>query len=313
MPWGRALALIARRRAILVGLTIAAITNVECAAGRRGRFPADLGEIELAGGVPAARQVFSLGDAAGRLDAGLVDDFVRRFSKRSSWNDWSERFARYVEFLAAVRAAAREWPGGVRLLSPSAPKADRERVKDYLALLGLELREARGHYTALASDSGPAKEHSAWLGAAGVDLPAVATKLNSGETVPIVVERAMQPLPLPQFWEAHVFERGHPPIADLVHDRASALLYAALLTLDDETLRFLAGRPRLVMTLRDEAAGAFSAFARRLRIHAGAVDLPGGPDAEPIWRDLTGRKPADTEAFVEALFTKDDGRAGGVL
>ncbi|MCA1651725.1 MAG: hypothetical protein LC753_16130, partial [Acidobacteria bacterium] len=54
-------------------------------------------------------------------------------------------------------------------------------------------------------------------------------------------------------------------------------------------------------------AGAFAAFGRSVRVDAGRVLVPGGPDAEAAWQTLTGADPARPAAFVRRLF-KDSGR-----
>ena len=122
-----------------------------------------------------------------------------------------------------------------------------------------------------------------------------------GETVPLPLD--------PSIWRDTLLERQTPDgqlIAAILSDRRTALVYHGLAALDDETLGWL-GPDRDTLRYLRHQAGAFAAFGRSVRVNAGRVVVPGGPDAEAAWQTLTGADPARPAAFVRRLF-KDGGR-----
>jgi hypothetical protein len=266
------------------------------------------GEVRLVAGVTAARRVLSLGGSEGRSDADWLVDVVHRFEGAGDWSDSVGRLERYLEAMQAIRQAATQWPSGVRVPAPAAPNTERDAVKRFLELLGLSIHEDHGRLTAIVDDSTSATERAAWLAAGGVNVAAVAERLNAGEAVAVSIGESVLPLPLPAFWETSVYQRGHINVVDILRDRSTAFLYAGLLALDDETLRFLADRPKVVRRLHDEAAAAFAAFGRSLRIRGGVIDLPGGSTTEALWRALVDHPSTQPEAFVADLFGRDNGR-----
>ena len=77
----------------------------------------------------------------------------------------------------------------------------------------------------------------------------------------------------------------------VMNDRRAALLSHGLAALDDETLRYLAERPSLVLDLYDpRRVGAFAAFAGSLRIRRQAVVVPGGEAGLAIWEAVVDEK-----------------------
>jgi len=119
------------------------------------------------------------------------------------------------------------------------------------------------------------------------------------------------PLPLPApIWIDAVFD-GHATARTLagaiLGSRGASLLYCGLLSLDDETRAWFAGKPRLIADLASRHAAAFMTAAPGLRIADGTMRVPGGKDAEPAWAALVGRNATDPEAFVRALVSQRDG------
>lgn len=119
------------------------------------------------------------------------------------------------------------------------------------------------------------------------------------------------PLPLPaSIWIDAVFEGHATPrtlAGAILGSRSASLLYCGLLSLDDDTRTWFAGKPRLIAELASRHAAAFMTAAPGLRIADGAVRVPGGKDAEPAWAALVGRNATDSEAFVRALASQRDG------
>jgi hypothetical protein len=287
-------------------LVIAAMA-IGTAQARAGE--ADLwGELRVVGGVEAARRVFSLGPQDHRVDAEWLPDFTHRYGQLESWPIAAQRLQTYLRYLNQVQQAAAAWPGGVRAPASSDPAAQRERARNFLELIGLKVSDSGGQARVNLDDSKSDLEHVDWLAAAGLDVRAIVTRLNAGETVRISLGESILPLPLPTFWPGVVFKTGTTPIESLLADRGWTFLYVGLLALDDETLGFVAAHPALLQALHDDAP-TFAAFAAgSFRVRNGHVDLPGGPDAELIWRGLVGRPSGEPENFLRELVRRDEGR-----
>ena len=86
------------------------------------------------------------------------------------------------------------------------------------------------------------------------------------------------PLPLPPaVWVAAVFGGRPPPqglMSAILESRDAALLGYGLLSLDDDTRAWLAGRPDLIAEIASRHAPAFVLAAPALRVTAGMVRVP---------------------------------------
>jgi hypothetical protein len=286
-----------------------AVASIAMGAARAWAAEAELwGELRVPGGVEAARRVFSLGPQDHRVESEWLPDFTHRFGQFESWPSASQRLQTYLRYLDQVRQAALALPGGIRAPAPSDTASERDRARNFLELIGLKVSDTGGPARISLADSKPDLEHADWLAAAGVDVRAIATRLNAGEAVRISLGESILPLPLPTFWTTAVFKTGAMPIESLLSDRGWTFLYVGLLALDDETLGFLAAHPGLLQALHDDAP-AFAAFAAEsFRVRNGRVDLAGGPDTESIWRGLVGRPSTEPENFLRELVGRDGGR-----
>ena len=119
------------------------------------------------------------------------------------------------------------------------------------------------------------------------------------------------PLPLPaSIWIEAIFNGRATPrtlAAAILASRGASLLYCGLLSLDDDTRAWFAGKPRLLSDLASRHAAGFMTAAPGVRIAGGTVRVPGGTDAEPAWAALVGRSATDAESFVRALVSEHDG------
>ncbi len=118
------------------------------------------------------------------------------------------------------------------------------------------------------------------------------------------------PLPLPAFWQATLGRGNTPLLVSMLRSRGAMLTYHGLMSLDAGTLADFAGRPALLRDIVNNgtASAAFAAFAAGLRIGDEGVVTPGGADDRALWQSLAGADPADADAFVRALLTRDGGR-----
>lgn len=97
-------------------------------------------------------------------------------------------------------------------------------------------------------------------------------------------------------------------LAAVLADERAALLCRGLAGLDDETLAFYADHPDLLTYLHEHAAPAFAAFGASVRVRDGRLEVPGGPDAEPLWEAAVLARVDAPDAFVRALFADPGAR-----
>jgi hypothetical protein len=265
------------------------------------------GEIGLPGGASAARRVAGLGDPGDHLDSAVLLDFVRREVARGS-TPASIEFQRYVREMEAIQAATGQWPDGFALPTLRTSKDERDKIERTLEALGLALRRRAGSYVVEFDGSKDAVQRIEWLKTADIDVASVVAQLNFGQRTVVRLRETALPLPIPDFWQTQVFEKGVLPILTIMRDRSAAFTYLGLLALDDETLTFLATRPSFVRRMGRDGGGALAVFGRSLRVRGGVVECPGGPDAANIWEQLVGRKTQDAEQFILSVLTKDGGR-----
>ena len=91
----------------------------------------------------------------------------------------------------------------------------------------------------------------------------------------------------------------------LLRDPGMARLYWAMSRMDSETRNALwqsQGLKKLV-----PVAAVLDFYGGHISVRAGKVIVPGGPKAEPEWKDLVGVSPTSPGEFVTRLLAKDDG------
>ncbi|HZR56614.1 MAG TPA: hypothetical protein VFA74_07060 [Terriglobales bacterium] len=91
----------------------------------------------------------------------------------------------------------------------------------------------------------------------------------------------------------------------MIRDSSLARLYWAMTHIDAETrdaLRQSVGLRKLLPN-----ADILDFYGSHIAIRSGRVLVPGGPDAEPVWKDLVGASPESPGEFVPRLLAKDKG------
>jgi hypothetical protein len=215
--------------------------------------------------------------------------------------------ARFQSSLAAIQ------PGGAGVtLAMATAKTDRNRLKDFLDLLGLKLREKNKSFTVERTDSKQAAERLRELADLGIDPGRLATRLNAGEIVLIQVPTETVPIPLSaKLWSEAIFQR---PVAaaalfgTIMSDRRAALVAHGLAALDDETLKFLSENPAVLTRLYEHDAAGFAASGDALRIREGRVVVPGGADGVRAWEAVLDERVTRPDRFVRELFGASQGR-----
>lgn len=267
------------------------------------------GTVPVPGGASAARLSLALGSSGDRPDELWLLDFVDRYVALGN-REIGPLADRYFQFMAGAEAYFATQPDGCALPPPGADRTAVDRARECLGWLGLRVRERGGANVAEPESSRTAEERRGWLQAAGIDaLPLVAT-LNEGGRATAHIPRSDVPLPLPRFWSFHIFnaDAGSPDIASITRHADVALIYAGLLSLDDDTLAFFDNNVDLLRTQTRDDPVAFAMFGRSLRIRDGRLEPPGGEDAAALWEHLAGERLGDPRRFVPALFARDSGR-----
>ncbi|MBI3491010.1 MAG: hypothetical protein HY047_04350 [Acidobacteria bacterium] len=120
------------------------------------------------------------------------------------------------------------------------------------------------------------------------------------------------PVPLTaDVWSDAIFHRRVPReelITSIVADRTATLICHGLISLDDDTLAYLADHSSILSRLAERAAPAFAAFSSGLRIRANRVVPPGRDEAVGLWEAVTQEKVTRVDRFVAQLFELDEGR-----
>lgn len=267
------------------------------------------GEIALPGGGAAARRLFALGDER-RDDASVLLDFIGSYySASGNESGVAQTFRRYVAYVDALDKMLKFWPEGLQLPPKSPQRNERDRWRDLCEQLGLRLREVRDRPVVEADNGSDAQLRASWARALGIDPAAVASQLNGGQRVHLVVPQGVLPLPLPAVWPQILRDRPEESlVARLLTSRSAALLYVALVALDEETLGFFAARPEYLRRLSEEETAVFAAFGRSLHIRNASVMTPGQPADAAVWESLVDERVADAEAFVRRWLRRDHGR-----
>jgi hypothetical protein len=177
-----------------------------------------------------------------------------------------------------------------------------------LAILGYQLRQPCGPDTTLqVADSAKAFLASD----SGFPLAALEEALRAGK--PFVLPYPSSPVPvlfaLSDWTTSSSGAKSGNGKADLVdillHSSASARLYSAFAGMDSETamaLRQSLGLPKLVHFAKE-----LDFYGGHICIRSGKVLVPGGPSAEPAWKELVGADPNSPGEFVTRLMSQDAG------
>ncbi|MFP5378799.1 MAG: hypothetical protein ACLGHP_03420, partial [Vicinamibacteria bacterium] len=149
----------------------------------------------------------------------------------------------------------------------------------------------------------PETEMAARLTAGMTDRPAPGA--GGGPVPPVDVALLFTP----EIW-ADLIPRASPGalFRALVGDRPAMLLHYGLAASDPGIHALVTSDSDLLRWMYRNAAGATALAGASLRLVEGAIEVPGGPDAEPIWEALAGESPRAPASFLRALLSRDQGR-----
>lgn len=269
--------------------------------------------LTVPGGVTAFRRVAGLGDA-GHAPGAVVADYARVFYKSASdQTAGTRKIADYFEFLEKLTAATSGWSNGVSFESAAANKALNEQFKDFAGLAGIHLRNVQNKRVAELETGDDEQKRQAWLTAIDVDVKQLVSRLNAGQTIQCPIPVDQVPLPAATLFKAEVFRDDRFPLLRLVADRSGSLFYMGMLSLDTETRGFVEKNFNLARDIMNSRAAAFAVFGRSIHVRDGALVLPGGADAVPVWEAVIGERISKPADFLKSAMDKDDGHAAYFL
>ena len=249
--------------------------------------------------------------------AGLLIDLVRHLYAAPDADSPAVRAVRrhartvgdFMEAWRAVRAAE-----GSAGLANAGDRPARGRLEDLVEAAGFRLRRSSGEYSVRVDDGDGARARRASLRAAGLRVDDLDRRLNAGEAVAFELPTFEVPLTLTaDVWRDTVLRSrdGDRELLGLciLADRRAALLYHGLLSMPAGTRRFLAANPRLLRDLYEDHAERLALYGRGLAVAGDGdrVAVPGGADAEPLWRSLTSERVDRPDDFIKAVLRQDDG------
>ena len=101
------------------------------------------GDIDLPGGVTAAREVLGLGTETRTASAFLID-FIRTFHQFGDVDSAAiERFELYLRYVRELRGLLAVWPDGMELGKDRLARQTRDRWRTVAEHLGMRLREVK--------------------------------------------------------------------------------------------------------------------------------------------------------------------------
>ncbi len=267
-----------------------------------------LGTASLPGSPEALARLAGLTRAPER--SRLMPEIVRAlYGEQSASLVRLEETRVYIETLENARLAWQTAGAGAGLALPAPGATPAGPVVDALGAIGWRLRREGGKWRL---SEGPAfRLRQRTLQLAGVDVAALALRLEAGEAVPWPVGTFAVPLPLdPAAWRALLGStlRDDAAIAPaILRDRQAALLYYGLIHAGPGTLS-LAASSSDVLALLGRRASAFAAFGSSFALSEGRVVPPGGPSRAAVWELVVQQPVANPSRFLAKLLEHDDGR-----
>ena len=219
----------------------------------------------------------------------------------------SGRPTEYLILLSRYVQQAREL---VTLASPSGVirVSNCEEAAQLLRVLGYRTRQTCGKPATYLETADP--ERAFLTVDSGFPLPDLENTLQGGKPFeyPFTVTRVPAFLTENDWTRAskrNDKESGKDLLDTLLRDPSVARLYWAFSRLDPETRAALQQSPGIRKLV--PLSTALSFYGSHLCIRSGRIVLPGGPSAEPAWKDLVGASPEEPAEFLQKLLTKDKG------
>lgn len=239
---------------------------------------------------------------------------------QASWSQVESRKA-VVEFVEDLAAWRKEF-GRVVTFTTSTPEGQRT-ARRALAWLGIEVSGEPAQWTTeTRTDSGSIRRRR-FVDAIGIPVPTFLSRLRSGQPVVVAPRDEMVPLPLSVAAWREILGEGKLTADDaflhFVQDVRASRMLVTVQSLDAETLEGLAalggtkGIAAPLSVLYEKALDSFAHYPEAISLAGGRFNLPGGREADPIWKDLFSVSPATPAKFLRALYETDSGKGAYVV
>ncbi len=273
------------------------------------------------GGAASIRRLLRLDQ--GRPAAGFLREVneVLLFGGEAQAN-WTQVESRKsaVEFVEDLAEWRREF--GRVVTFDTSTKEGGKQARRALGWLGVEVAGQASGTLETRTDSQSLRRRR-FFEAVGMPVPAFVSRLRAGQ--PVVVSPVDEVVPLPlgvAAWRAILEERKltvDDAFLYFVQNVRASRMLVTVQTLDAGTLESLAslggskGIAAPLAVLYERALDAFAHYPEAISISDGRFNLPGGREADPIWKDVFGVSPATPAKFLRALYETDSGKGAYVV
>jgi VWFA-related protein len=277
-------------------------------------------------GLPSPIQAWVPGGMQALAAVAAIDE---KFSSDNFFTVYAKALARGsvtgpADQVARYQARILAFLGAVARLSPAAGAQDKPatvtmslasdgqlaRTKEVLALFGWMVVNSNGATRIEPGDKEADCPRQAVPQVLGIDEIAMQEALESGKSYGFEIRGDTARLVGGQAWQKilrpdQTFDGG---IAEaFAKDFRLARTYAGLSQMDGASADALVAGVSL-RKLVVEHSTLLADSARLFRVRGNVVEVPGGEQAEALWKSLAGANPRDARRFLRALFAKDGGR-----
>ena len=274
---------------------------------------------EILGGSDALHFLV-LGNAKSRPDRILVDycralnavtSDVASSAIKARWQKMGAAIHEYFARVSALAALGTRQKDRVEILLSLKNKADKQRTEKALGILGLKLKSGKAGLTVESAEGKSQIKKQDTLAALAIDDQGIQETLAAGKAYTLKIEVDSVPVfPAADLWQKGFYDHDHYPggfVEALLTDVRLPQLYLALNSMDRAAADALLAKVPL-RALAERFTAPLSMFSAALAMNGTRAEVPGGNNADAVWRQLAGVGPAEAVPFFEALLNKDDGR-----
>ena len=276
--------------------------------------PAASGTVSIPGGIDALS--FMAHSRSSSPERFLVE-YARTVSRYLETGDkkaedaYATAIRDHFRRIADLSAFGKAKDGVVTVTISAQDKKTQKDAEKILDLLGWKMHVSGKGVKLEAAEKGARATHQETASALALDEIGMQQALESGKlfSFDIVTDNVAVALG-EEPWRAQFYpkEKYTGGLAEAIAgDVRLAQTYAALGQMEASTAAALVSAVGL-KTLAEKHAPLLVQYSSALAMEKGAVAVPGGTAAEPIWTTIAGANPRQPTPFLRALLSKDDGR-----
>lgn len=249
------------------------------------------------------------------FSASGPDEFVSRLNRTllsethpdHAWEQLEKR-VKLVTYLEEVAELEKRFSPRIAVGIEPKPRKTFERLAE---AVGYKLRLKAKVFALVPKEGEEWARRRELAQALGWDLAAAARELAPGHGAVLEIGRSEVSAPLPlDRWRSLSGKRvtAETALLELAKDQRLGLVMAGLERVTSETAATLE-KLGLLPWVYEHAPRPFFRYAYAIRIHEGALVLPGGAESADLWRELVGESPRQVRSFIEALLARRDAKA----